>query len=114
MYLVESYHNKNMFKYTEENITRRKSEIQKVTSKLVTMQDYFGAPKIAVPRSWAPQDCALIRPCAYGCFEFHTEPENIIIKISVFFLIPKLAGMYIICIKNLNQMTKKHLRKKLK
>ena len=27
------------------------------------MQDYSGAPKILVPRSWAPQDRALIRPC---------------------------------------------------
>ena len=27
MYLVESYHNKNMFKYTEENITRINSKV---------------------------------------------------------------------------------------
>ena len=48
-YVVESYHNKNMFKYTEERITRRNSEIQKVTlpSKLVTRQDYF----------WSPHNC---------------------------------------------------------
>ena len=65
MYRVESWHNKNMYKYTEKNVTRRNSEILKVTlpSELVSRQDYFGAPKIAVPRSWAPQNRALIRPC---------------------------------------------------
>ena len=31
---------------------------------------------------------------AYGCFELHTEPENVVNKNLRYFLFPKLAGMH--------------------